>query len=62
MSDDLYDGINALAMSGGEMFVQRRDAFVEVRVENPDGHATIRFHTDDAKRFFRLIHEKLGDP
>jgi hypothetical protein len=64
MSDNIHLGINALAANGGEMHVRYYyyGGFVEIRVENPSGHAVIRFEPDDAKRFFRLIHEKLGDP
>lgn len=62
MSDNIHLGINALAMNGGEMHVQYLDGFVEVQVETKDSHSTIRFDPDAARRFFKLIHEKLGDP
>jgi len=65
MSDkeEIYNkGLSALAFNGGELIVQCVHGQVEVRAESCDSHTIVRFDCDDARRFFKRIHQVLGDP
>jgi len=46
----------------GEVQVTYEGAFVEVKVATFNGHCRILMEVDQARRYFRDVHEQLGDP
>lgn len=64
MSNSIYGGKRELGfgMNATEIIVGMKHGFVEVTLAGENGEFRILMELDNAKRFFKEVHEQLGDP